>query len=191
METETLKNKAEVNMARRSFLRYAGAGAASVGLLAVASCKKDLSPTSSHPDIGASDFAASGKIDIGSGDFGILNFAYALEQLEAAFYIQVIATPYNGISALEKGLLLEIRDHEICHRNFFMAALGNNAIPELHVDFSKIDFTNRSSCSARAATTRTSRLRENPPEDRGPGGTYQDSSRSSGSRPRAFGTPEG
>jgi hypothetical protein len=34
-------------------------------------------------------------VDLGEGDVGILNFAYALEQLEAAFYTQVTKTPYS------------------------------------------------------------------------------------------------
>src|SRR5580704_15619930 len=100
MKTETQKTISEPNMARRSFLRYAGAGAASVGLLAVASCKKDSSNPSNNA-VGIRNAAAlnsANHIDIGSGDLGILNFAYALEQLEAAFYIQVISTPYSGIS---------------------------------------------------------------------------------------------
>ena len=76
-------------MARRSFLRYAGLGAASVGLLAASACHKDHKTT------------INGGVDIGSGDLGLLNFAYALEQLEAAFYIQVVKTPYSGMSSLE------------------------------------------------------------------------------------------
>ncbi len=76
MKTETQENSGGPGMARRSFLRYAGVGAASVGLLAAASCHKDHAVT------------LNTGIDIGSGDTGILNFAYALEQLEAAFYIQ-------------------------------------------------------------------------------------------------------
>ncbi|HEY4323683.1 MAG TPA: ferritin-like domain-containing protein [Mucilaginibacter sp.] len=145
MEKESLKNGADANLARRSFLKYAGAGAASLGLLAIASCKKDgTSPSSSLPGVNDSNFASSGHIDIGSGDYGILNFAYALEQLEAAFYIQVIATPYSGMTPHERELLTEIRDHEVCHREFFKAALGAKAIPALTVDFSKIDFTSRS-----------------------------------------------
>ena len=146
METETLKKKAEINLARRSFLKYAGAGAAAVGLLAVASCKKEgAAPSSSNPAVGTGDFASSTRIDIGSGDIGILNYAYALEQLEAAFYIQVIATPYSGITSSEKEFLTEIRDHEVCHREFFKAALGGKAIPALTVDFSSINFGSRSS----------------------------------------------
>jgi hypothetical protein len=133
MKTEELKNETQPVMARRSFLRYTGVGAASVGLLAVAACHKDhtVAPTTG--------------IDIGSGDTGILNFAYALEQLEAAFYIQVITTPYSGMSATELSYLTSIRDHEILHRNFFKAAIGASAIPGLTVDFSSIDFTSRAS----------------------------------------------
>jgi hypothetical protein len=136
MKTETQVTISEPNMARRSFLRYAGAGAASVGLLAVAACKKD------HP--------VTTGIDIGSGDFGILNFAYALEQLEAAFYIQVVQTPYSGMSSTELAYLTSIRDHEILHRNFFRTALGANAIPALTVDFSSINFNSRTSVLAQA-----------------------------------------
>ncbi|WP_428330660.1 ferritin-like domain-containing protein [Mucilaginibacter sp.] len=131
MKTETQENVGSVNMARRSFLRYAGVGAAGVGLLATAACHKDHKVN------------LNTGVDIGSGDYGILNYAYALEQLEAAFYTQVILTPYSGISANEKSLLTSIRDHEVLHREFFKAALGANAIGSLTPDFSSIDFTNR------------------------------------------------
>ena len=83
--------------------------------------------------------------DLGSGDVGILNYAYALEQLEAAFYIQLLATPYSGITAAESTLLRDIRDHEIVHREFFKNALGANAIGNLEVNFTSINFTSRAS----------------------------------------------
>jgi hypothetical protein len=47
-------------------------------------------------------------------------------------------------------LFKDIRDHEIAHREFFKAALGNKAIGPLEVDFSSIDFTNRTSVLATA-----------------------------------------
>jgi hypothetical protein len=134
MKTETELKNGGVNMARRSFLRYAGAGVAGIGVIAAASsCHKDHQVV---PSNGAT-------IDVGSGDIGILNYAYALEQLEAAFYTQVVKTPYSSIPAAELAYLTEIRDHEICHREFFKAALGAKAIIGLTVDFSKIDFTSR------------------------------------------------
>jgi len=114
-------------VSRRKFLNYAGASA---GLaLMAAACKK-------NDDNG---------VDLGSGDIGILNYAYALEQLEAAFYMQVITTPYSGMTADEKTFLTDIRDHEIAHREFFKNAIGSMAIPGLEVDFSSINFSSRDS----------------------------------------------
>jgi hypothetical protein len=92
----------------------------------------------------------SSGVDLGSGDIGILNYAYALEQLEAAFYMQVVATPYTGITADEMMFMTDIRDHEIAHREFFKKALNNNAIMSLEVDFSAITFTSRASVLATA-----------------------------------------
>jgi hypothetical protein len=115
-------------VSRRKFLRFAGAGSAAAVVLAA--CNKD-------------DNNNNNGVDLGSGDTGILNYAYALEQLEAAFYIQVVMTPYTGISDYEKMLLTDIRDHEIAHREFFKTALGAAAIPALEVNFSSIDFTSR------------------------------------------------
>ncbi|MBD1394027.1 ferritin-like domain-containing protein [Mucilaginibacter glaciei] len=134
MKPEINQSLGEANMARRSFLRYAGASAATVAVMGVAaSCKKDRGVT------------VDGTIDIGSGDIGILNYAYALEQLEAAFYLQVIATPYSGISSIETSYLTDIRDHEVLHRDFFKAALGTSAIIGLTTDFSSINFSDRTS----------------------------------------------
>ncbi len=115
-------------LSRRKFLGFAGA-ASGIVLLA-SSCKKDDN---------------NDGVNLGSGDVGILNYAYALEQLEAAFYIQVIATPFSGITATERIFLTDIRDHEIAHREFFKNALGGNAIPALEVDFSTINFSSRDS----------------------------------------------
>ena len=121
-------------VSRRKFLRTAGIfGVAAT--VAGAGCSRS-----------GDDFVDKGAVvDLGTGDFGILNYAYALEQLEAAFYIQVISTPYSGITALETGYLQDIRDHEIAHREFFKNALGSNAIKALEVDFSSINFGNRDS----------------------------------------------
>ncbi|WP_018615450.1 ferritin-like domain-containing protein [Segetibacter koreensis] len=125
------QEKGVLSLSRRKFLNYATAASGIV--LVAAGCKKD------------DNSILSEGVDLGSGDVGILNYAYALEQLEAAFYIQVIATPYANITADEKALLTDIRDHEIAHREFFKAALSSSAITSLEVDFSSIDFTKRES----------------------------------------------
>jgi hypothetical protein len=84
-------------------------------------------------------------VDLGSGDVGILNYAYALEQLEAAFYIQVMKTPYSGMSMEERTILTDIMYHEIIHREFFKKALGGAAIKGLTPNFSSINFSSRDS----------------------------------------------
>lgn len=124
-------------MERRNFLQFAGAGAAGVALMA-AGCKKD------------NDGGFNSGVNLGKGDIGILNYAYALEQLEAAFYTQVIATPFTGMTDTERMMLKDIRDHEIAHREFFKAALGASAIASLEVNFSSINFTSRTSVLATA-----------------------------------------
>lgn len=127
------------SVSRRNFLRFTGMAGASAALI-ITGCSKT--------DNGEGE--TNSGINLGSGDVGVLNYAYALEQLEAAFYTQVALTPYSGISALEQQYLNEIRDHEIAHREFFKNALGSNAIPGLQVDFSSVNFSSRDSVLATA-----------------------------------------
>ena len=120
---------------RRKFLRFGGLFGASViaigSMSTMSGCKKNK-----NNDEG---------INLGSGDVGVLNYAYALEQLEAAFYTKVIQSQFSGITAAETSYLTDIRDHEIAHREFFKTALSGNAIPALEVDFSSINFGSRDS----------------------------------------------
>lgn len=114
---------------RRRFLQWAGV---TVGVALVAGCDDDglTGPT---------------RATFGTGDVGILNYAYALEQLEAAFYTRVVATPYTGISGAELAILTDIRDHEIVHREFLKTALGPAAIGTLAFDFTSVTFSSRGS----------------------------------------------
>ena len=125
-------------MQRRQFLRYAGVGTAAVGLFAAEACKKDRN-----------NFTG---VYLGSGDIGILNYAYALEQLEAAFYINVVSNSAftTQFSADEQILITEVRNHEVLHREFFKAALAGNAIASLAFNFSAINFGTRASVLAAA-----------------------------------------
>ena len=126
-------------VSRRKFLRFGGIFGASVVVIGSAS---GLSGCDKDDD--------NDGVNLGSGDTGVLNYAYALEQLEAAFYTQVMVTPFSGITALESEYLKDIRDHEIAHREFFKAALGSNAIGNLEVNFSSINFSSRDSVLATA-----------------------------------------
>jgi hypothetical protein len=125
-------------MHRRKFLLFSGA-AASAALVGVACKKSDTNPVT----------PTTPAVNLGSGDTGILNYAYALEQLEAAFYIRVMQTT-SWMSATESEYLADIRDHEIAHRDFFKAALGSSAIQALEVNFDSINFASRDSVLATA-----------------------------------------
>jgi hypothetical protein len=124
-------NKLMTPVSRKKFLKFAGATAAASGLILIGCSKSnDAGPTS---------------FDLGSGDTGILNYAYLLEQLEAAFYTQVIASPYASITSDETTMLTDIKEHELAHRDFFKKALSSSAIGSATFDFSSIDFTSRAS----------------------------------------------
>ena len=140
--SQLLTGRESAAVGRRLFMRYLGATAAA-GVALSACTDQIVDPTSTGS--ARAGFNTVDLGDIGSGDVSILNYAYALEQLEAAFYTQVIATPYMGISEAEMMILKDIRDHEIVHREFFKAALGKAAIPGLTPDFSSVDFKSRMS----------------------------------------------
>ena len=122
---------------RRSFFMYAGATAGATALV-LAGCSKDsVSPTSTN------------AISLGSGEVGVLNYAYALEQLEAAFYAQIVKTPAGDFQTAELAYFTEVAAHEAIHRNFFKAAINRDApgklLQDLTPNFSSIDFTKRAS----------------------------------------------
>lgn len=130
-------------LGRRIFMRYLGATAAAG--VALSACHSEV--MDSAVPRGAGRAAAIGEVvdlgDLQTNDVAILNYAYALEQLEAAFYVQVMMTPYSGITDKERIILKDIRDHEVAHRELFRTALGGAAIPDLTPDFSTINFSSR------------------------------------------------
>lgn len=128
-----LQKALQSRLGRRKILKY-GLFSSGAMVLGLGACTKHNGGSS-----------MSGAIDVGGGDTGILNFAYALEQLEAAFYIQVNAKFYTNATSAEQAILADIMNHEIAHRDFFKNALGSAAIPALTPDFSSVDFTSRAS----------------------------------------------
>lgn len=94
----------------------------------------------------------SGAVDLGAGDVGIMNYAFALEQGELAFLKQVLANPFSSITADEKRIFQELHDQEVVHNEFFKAMLGARAIPALQTDFGKVNFSKRDSVLETAMT---------------------------------------
>ncbi len=132
----------EVNLNnRRRFLKLSGAGMAALALNSAGAANNVMAAETFLPAV-----IQQQTINLGTGDIGIMNYAYLLEQLEADFYTRVVANNfYAGATAEERQILTDLRDHEIIHREFFKAALGANAIPMLTFDFSLINFNSRDS----------------------------------------------
>ena len=123
---------------RRTFLRMAGAAAVTGGLLSACSTADvEVSPS------GARAGASGTVVTLPGGDLGILNYAFVLEQLEARFYELVLANPFEGMTAMEKQLFQDLRNHEVTHRAFYRTALESAGIPDLTFDFSSILFKQR------------------------------------------------
>jgi hypothetical protein len=121
---------------RRSFLRYTGATAV-VGSLLLMGCDDDddtpATPTETAPTL----------LTISNNDTGVLNYAYALEQLEAAFYTKVAADSTSAFSTAEMDRLKQIRDHEVAHREFFKSVLAGDRLKDLTPKWGTLDFGNK------------------------------------------------
>ncbi len=126
---------------RRNFLKLSGIGLAMAGLTLVGCDDNDF------------DYVDNNVFDLGKGDVGVLNYAYALEQLEADFYTKVVNNFYSGISANEKQILTDLYHHEVVHRDFFKAAIGgatSNVLPTLEFQYPGVDFNSKASVLATA-----------------------------------------
>ena len=148
-ETSTQNSKGK---SRRSFIKLSGlAFAGSTMLMYSCSEDDDFNPGGEQPGPDPEPDPDPEVFDLGSGDLGILNYAYALEQLEAAFYTEVRAGGYYaGASDEEKTLMDDLYNHEVIHREFFRTAIAaatadtpEAMLPDLEVDFSSIDFDDR------------------------------------------------
>lgn len=119
---------AEKGFSRRKFLGYAG-GIAGAGLL-ISSCKK-------KDDV----VTEPGAADLGVNDDGLLNLLFVIQQVEADYYAQILATPYTGMTDEEKMLLTDMKNHEIAHRELLRNYLKGRST-EVSTDFSSVDFSN-------------------------------------------------
>ncbi|WP_276132776.1 ferritin-like domain-containing protein [Polluticoccus soli] len=122
---------AQKDLSRRQFLSYAGLAGAG---LVIASCNKD--------DDGPEP--ADGSVDLGSEDWGLLNYMFALKQLSAAFYTGFAARLNPDGPIAESQQIPEMRDHEIAHRELLRDMLGTKVIEDFQFFLdNKVEFTNR------------------------------------------------
>lgn len=132
---------ATLDTGRRNFLKLSGVGLAMAGLTLIGCDDNEF------------DFMESSVFDLGKGDVGVLNYAYALEQLEADFYTKVVNNFYSGISNAEKQIFTDLYHHEVIHRDFFKAAISgatSNVLPTLEFQYPNVNFNDRNSVLATA-----------------------------------------
>ncbi len=111
---------------RRNFVRLLGSGGAIMMMPGVfAAC-------ATTPGMGTTMTGGGLAFDLRS-DVGIFRLVHTLEQLEAAFYTAVVASPSfaNFFNAGERELFTDLRDVEIVHREFLRTALGSQAVPDV------------------------------------------------------------
>lgn len=135
---------ATLDTGRRNFLKLSGVGLAIAGLALVGCNDDDMIIDGNNNNV----------FDLGKGDVGVLNYAYALEQLEADFYTKVVNNFYMGISSVEKELFTDLYHHEVIHRDFFKAAITgaapNDILPTLEFQYPNVNFSDRNSVLATA-----------------------------------------
>ncbi|CAN5831515.1 hypothetical protein BH23GEM9_BH23GEM9_30170 [soil metagenome] len=112
---------------RRDFLRLLGIGGSVVLMPAVFSaCDRRTGTVTEPPTTGQPV-----TLNLGT-DTGILNYAFALEQLEAGFYTAVLGSPiFAAMTAEQQEIFTDLRDHEVIHREFLRLVLGSDRIGDL------------------------------------------------------------
>jgi rubrerythrin len=141
---------------RRRFLRFAGltlavtaVGCAEGGLVQPTT----VATTPLLPGAPNGDHQGTAtSVNLGTGDTAVLNYAFALEQLEYAFYVEVLNAPYAGMTAQERAILEDLRVHEDIHQKFFREALGAAGIATMRFDFTSVNFADRTSVLTTART---------------------------------------
>lgn len=129
---------------RRDFFKMMAVGGSVVFLPGIATACATMG------SMGGANSATAGSgatvtIDFAKGDVAVLQFAYALEQLEADFYSRVVAA-FSGsdLTPADQGVLADIKNHEIIHREFLKTALGSNGF-SLTPTYPNVNFSNRAS----------------------------------------------
>ena len=133
---------------RREFLKLVGLGGAVIFLPSVlASCNNSSSDIMGPPGSGSPLV-----IDFAKGDIAVLQFAYALEQLEADFYTRVVANFSSSLSANEQTVLGDIKNHEVIHREALKAVLGASNGFTVNTTYGGLNFSDRAAVLTTART---------------------------------------
>lgn len=143
-----VENRKKDASSRRGFLKLGGLAVVGSSLM-LYSCAPE------EEEFLTADAKAKGVnnkkvFNLGEGDRAILNYAYILEQLEAAFYTEVVQGSSLSFSEMDGDyeIFYDIYQHELIHRDFFELVLNSlfspgQVAPTLEFDFKSVDFTSR------------------------------------------------
>ncbi len=134
---------------RRDFMRLMGIGGAVVLLPSIlTNCDSSSSTGTGTSGAGT---GATVTIDFSKGDTAVLQFAYALEQLEADFYTRVAGNfASSGLNAAEQTIFADIKNHEVIHRDALKTILGTTNGFTLKPVYAGVNFSSRDSILATA-----------------------------------------
>ncbi|GGG39086.1 ferritin-like domain-containing protein [Christiangramia forsetii] len=150
VEFSDLRSEQKDN-SRRKFLKKSGLLVAGTGLFMYSCSDENLEEDFQVADANGKGSGQGQVFNLGKGDLAILNYAYILEQLEAAFYANVVTDTglsFSPVEDNEEQIFTELYYHEVIHREFFKKALNTVAppgkvAPDLDFNFSSVDFTDR------------------------------------------------
>lgn len=154
-KTLVISDPAQLGSARtrRDFLRIMGIGGTLVLMPSILTACSDDDDVTGPGRMPAPNTGNTVTIDFSKGDIAVLQFAYALEQLEADYYTRVVAAMGgSNLTAEEKAVMGDLKNHEIIHREFLKIALGTNASFSLTPTYPGVDFSSRTSVLATART---------------------------------------
>ena len=137
---------------RRDIFKIMAVGGAVVFLpTALTACSDDDDNVITGPPGGGTGKTVT--IDFAKGDTAVLQFAYALEQLEADFYTRVVnAFGSSNLTAADKVILQDIKYHEVLHRELFKALLGPSNDFSLTPTYGNLNFNDRAAVLNTAKT---------------------------------------
>ena len=95
---------------RRGFLRVSAASAATVALIATTGCSTETpEPVAADPY----------QLVLPSGDSGLFYYGYLLALALSTTYEKIVANPPTDLTAAERTLIFNMRDHQVVYRELF------------------------------------------------------------------------
>jgi hypothetical protein len=137
-------------MSRREFVTRItlGSGALAVPSFVISACT----------DVNANP-TESATLDF-SSDAGVLNYFYAITQLQADFWARAVANRFPGITTAENTAFSVISSHATNQRNWLQLYQTFGRVSDvLTFDFSTVDFTSRATSMGTALTIEDSASR--------------------------------